>query len=516
MAGGALAGCEDAFAPSAGLFAAVCAELAAPEAAVMTHAQLEDLLGARMREVTRQLFQDHLTLRAGNEVRREEVVDAAGVGRSRIERGRHRMLATVFGKVTVVRIAYRGTGVADLHPADAVLNLPDGMHSHGLARLAAIESARGSFADACERINAHTGSGIGHRQVQELAIGAAVDIDAFYDALVPAPCTDTTPLILSVDGKGVVIRPEALREDTAKAAAAKSGNAMKTRLASGEKHGRKRMATLGAVYDAEPAPRTVDDIITDPGRQDDAVRQDDAAHGAAPERRQGPKARSKWLCGSVTDTAAQVVAAVFDQAEHRDPGHRRPWVVLVDGARHQIDLIKAEARQRGVDIHIIVDLIHVLEYLWRAAWCLHDSGDASAESWVARHARILLGGGVQQTATALEAAARTAGLRGAQRKGIDEAVNYLTGKAEHLRYDTALERGWPIATGIIEGACRHLVKDRLDITGARWGLSGAEAVLKLRAVRANDDFDAYWAWHEQQEFIRNHQTRYRDRLILTA
>lgn len=252
----------------------------------------------------------------------------------------------------MVRIAYRGTRVADLHPADAVLNLPDGMHSHGLARLAAIESARGSFADACERINAHTGSGIGHRQVQELAVSAAVDIDAFYDALVPAPCTDTTPLILSVDGKGVVIRPEALREDTAKAAAAKGGNAMKTRLASGEKHGRKRMATLGAVYDADPAPRTADDVIADPDRQN-------PDHGAAPERRQGPKARSKWLCDSVTDTAAQVVSAVFDQAEHRDPGHRRCWVVLVDGARHQIDLIKAEARQRGVGVHIIVDLIHV-------------------------------------------------------------------------------------------------------------------------------------------------------------
>ncbi|MEU6323238.1 ISKra4 family transposase [Streptomyces sp. NPDC047009] len=449
-ADGVLEECEDAFAASAGMFAAACAELAAPEAAVMTHAQLEDLLGARMREVTRQLFQDHLTLRARDEVRREEVVDTAGVGRSRIERDRNRMLATVFGKVTVVRIAYRGTGVADLHPADAVLNLPDAMHSHGLARLAAIESARGSFADACERINAVTGSGIGHRQVQELAVSAAADIDAFYDVLVPAPCTDTTPLILSVDGKGVVIRPEALREDTARAAAAKGGNAMKTRLASGEKHGRKRMATLGAVYDAEPAPRTVDDIIADPDQQDDA-------HGAAPERRQGPKARSKWLCGSVTDTATQVVAAVFDQAEHRDPGHRRCWVVLVDGARHQIDLIKAEAQQRGVDVHIIVDLIHVLEYLWRAAWCLHDSGDASAESWVARHARVLLDGGVQQTAAALEEAARAAGLHGAQRKGIDEAVNYLTGKAEHLRYDTALERGWPIATGIIEGACRHLV-----------------------------------------------------------
>ncbi|WP_327342700.1 hypothetical protein [Streptomyces europaeiscabiei] len=216
----------------------------------------------------------------------------------------------------------------------------------------------------------------------------------------------------------------------------------------------------------------------------------------------------------MTDTAAQVVSAVFDQAEHRDPGHRR-WVVLVDGARRQIDLIKTEALQRGGDVHIIVDLIHVLEYLWRAAWCLHDNGDASAETWVARHARTLLAGGVQQTAAAIEEAARTAGLRGARRKGIDEAVNHLTGTAEHLHCDTALEGGWPIATGIIEGACRHLVKDRLDITGARWGPSGAEAVLELRAVRANGDFDAYWTWHQQQEFTRNHQTRYRGQVIPT-
>ncbi|MER6376216.1 hypothetical protein ABT255_49725 [Streptomyces mirabilis] len=104
-----------------------------------------------------------------------------------------------------------------------------------------------------------------------------------------------------------------------------------------------------------------------------------------------------------------------------------------------VDLIKTEAEQRA-DIHIIVDLIHVFEYLWRAAWCLHDTGDASAEAWVARHARTLLAGGVQQTAAALKAAARAARLRGTKRKGIDDAVNYLTSKAEHLRYDTALGR----------------------------------------------------------------------------
>lgn len=127
----------------------------------------------------------------------------------------------MFGKVTVVRIAYRGTGVGDLHPADAVLNLPDGMHSHGLARRAAIESARGSFADACERINAVTGSGIGNRPGPGTRRRRRSGHRRVLRRPRAYPCTDTTPLVLSVDGKGVVIRPEALREDTAKAAAAK-------------------------------------------------------------------------------------------------------------------------------------------------------------------------------------------------------------------------------------------------------------------------------------------------------
>jgi len=91
---------------------------------------------------------------------------------------------------------------------------------------------------------------------------------------------------------------------------------------------------------------------------------------------------------------------------------------------------------------------------------------------------------------------------------VDACATYLINKRPWLDYPTALARGWPIATGVIEGACRHLVKDRMDITGARWGLAGAEAVLKLRALVSNGDFDAYWAWHLTQEQQRVHNARY--------
>jgi len=215
--------------------------------------------------------------------------------------------------------------------------------------------------------------------------------------------------------------------------------------------------------------------------------------------RPGPKALAKWLAGSVRHDPAEVIAAAFDEAGARDPAHLRTWVVLVDGAEHQLDLIRAEAARRAVVIHIVIDIIHVLEYLWKAAWSLHPAGDPAAEDWVSVKALAVLAGGSGRVAAAITAEAGAAGLTGSQRAGADTCARYLSSKQEFLRYDQALEAGWPIATGVIEGACRHLIGDRLDITGARWGLEGAEAILTLRAVISNGDFDEYWRYHLAQE-----------------
>jgi len=198
---------------------------------------------------------------------------------------------------------------------------------------------------------------------------------------------------------------------------------------------------------------------------------------------------------------AEVIAAAFDQAEARDPARRRTWVVLVDGAEHQLGLIRAEAARRGVTVHIVIDLIHVLEYIWKAAWSLHPAADPAAEDWVAVKALAVLAGHSARAAAEITAEADAASLTAGQRAGADACVRYLTGKREFLRYDQALAAGWPIATGVIEGACRHLIGDRLDITGARWGLDGAEAVLTLRAVISNGDFE-YWRCHLTQEHQR--------------
>jgi hypothetical protein len=495
VTGTAAAGVDERFAASRALFESTLGFLDRAQTASLEHAELETELEVKGRELVRQLMQDHLELRSQRERRLHEVVDAEQLARGSVETGHTRALTTVFGEVTVTRLAYRRRGHANLYPADAQLNLPVEKHSHGLRKLAAVEAARGSFEDTADAIERATGFRLGKRQVEELAGRAAVDVDDFYAQRRQPAGAGRDLLALSVDGKGIVMRPEALRPATAKAAAS-STTKLSTRLSKGEKRNRKRLAEVGAVYDADPVVRTPADIFA---RGEDT----DPAQPA-----KAPVAKNKWLTASVTHDAATVVGRIFDEADRRDPTHARTWIALVDGNNHQIDRIQAEATQHGIEVTILCDFIHVLEYLWKAAWSFHQEGDPTAEEWVQDKAIAVLQGKATRVAAGLRRAATRRGLDPPQRAGADACATYLINKEPYLDYPTALHNGWPIATGVIEGACRHLVKDRMDITGARWGLSGAEAILKLRALRSNGDFDTYWRYHLAQERRRIHESRY--------
>ena len=147
----------------------------------------------------------------------------------------------------------------------------------------------------------------------------------------------------------------------------------------------------------------------------------------------------------------------------------------------------------GTEVTLVCDLRQVSgrastcsSNLWKAAWCFHAEGDPAAD------------GKSTRVAGAIRRAATMAKLDRAKRAGADACATYLTNKSQYLDYPTALAKGWPIATGVIEGACRHLVKDRMDLTGARWGLSGAEAILRLRALASNGDLEDYWRYQQSR------------------
>lgn len=305
-------------------------------------------------------------------------------------------------------------------------------------------------------------------------------------------------MAISVDGKGVVLRREDLREATRQRAEA-SEHKLQKRLSKGEKRHAKRMATVAAVYTLAPQVRRPEEVIRVLAPQ--------------PQRAEGkrPRPQHKRLWASLEKRPEEVIEQALGEARSRDPTGSKSWVVLVDGHRSQLKtLLRCLRRSGRAAPTIVLDFIHVSEYVWKAGMALHGEVNPKLEGWVGEHLLSLLCGRSGYVAGGIRRSATRRGLAGNARKAVDRCANYLLKNAGYLHYDTYLAKGFPIATGVIEGACRYLVKDRMEVTGARWSLAGAEAVLRLRALRASGDFDAYWRFHERQESLRNHAARYAD------
>ena len=463
----------------------------------MSHSDLERMLEQEGRELLRRMFQAHLDVRGPGEVT-GPVVGADKVERTHV-RLHERTLTTVFGTVGLARTGYGASGVESLHPLDAALNLPDERHSLEIRRRVAEAAAKGSFEEAAGALTRATGAPVAKRQTEQLAARAAADFDAFYEVRKQSPDVDAAAetgslVVLTSDGKGVVMRLEDLREPTKKAAQARTHKLSK-RLSKGEKKNAKRMATVAAVYTVAPFARSPEDIVRDfaPVRDAGVIR---------------PKPEDKRVWASLEKEPRSVIEEAMYEALHRDPCLTKTWVALVDGNEPQLANLRELSRQHGIELTVVVDLIHVLEYLWTASYAFNPDGSPEAQQWVTERLLELLRGKSSDVAAGIRRSATLRGLSGEDRLAADDCADYLLKYRDYLRYDQYLAKGFPISTGVIEGACRYLVKDRMDITGAKWSLAGAEAVLKLRALRASGDFDEYWSFHEAREHDRIHRARY--------
>jgi hypothetical protein len=201
---------------------------------------------------------------------------------------------------------------------------------------------------------------------------------------------------------------------------------------------------------------------------------------------------------------AQVISDLFEEGLCQDPHREKVWVALVDGNKQQIELLEKEAKQRKIKLQIVLDVIHVLEYLWKAAYAFYPANSQESQLWVNENLKGLLQGKSSLLAGNMRRRATRMKLSEQKRVAVDNCAKYLLNKKPYLRYHYYLGQGFPIGTGVIEGACRHLVKDRMDKTGARWSLLGAEAVLKMRALLSSGDFEEYWVFHEAKERQRQY------------
>jgi hypothetical protein len=459
------------------------------------HSLLEAGLEERGREVLRLLYQaqlDELSWVERREAARAPVREGTSV------RARSRQLETIFGRVVFHRLGHKVDKQKTRFPLDARLNLPAEMYSHPVQRRVAEQARAVAWDGVVEHVDETTGAHVPKRQAEQITREAAMDFDAFY---AQQPANDTVGadalLVGSADAKGVRMLPQALREATRKAAEAEQAAALH-----GDPMGQKqlrlhdrRMAIITAVWEQLPCPRTANDIVADLQRTPDC-----------PKVRKPslPRPQNKRVSASVEKSLSTGVAEMFDELDRRDPERARRAVMLIDGDEHQQTAILDEARRHDRKLTIVLDLIHMIHYLWIAGFVLCRKDHAKTDVWVARHLLLVLTHPVADLIAAIQRAADKQRLSLRARKPIDKALKYFRRNATFMDYATFLAQGLPIASGIIEGACRHIIQDRLGITGARWDLPGAEAVLRLRALRSSGDWDDYWRFHQRQEALRNY------------
>jgi hypothetical protein len=261
------------------------------------------------------------------------------------------------------------------------------------------------------------------------------------------------------------------------------------RLKKGEKNGQKRMACVGGVYSVAPFPRTVEDVLNEILRKE--------------KQEQRPQPQDKRLRAVLTRevNGKEVNAkdAVFDwlakEVEQRDPHEQRTVVAVMDGESKLRDLQELKI-SRAVGI---LDIWHVTEYLWELAYCFHREGSDEAEAFVESYLRKLLEGKVSRVIGGIRQMATKRELSTSKWEKVEDCLTYFAARCEYMKYDEYLAAGYPIGSGVVEGACRHLVKDRMEQTGMRWRIAGAQAILSLRAIYVNEDWNAFHADRIQTE-----------------
>jgi len=443
--------------------------------------QIERESERRGRELLRLLLQAHLDGRGSGDVGVALRVSAPdGSPLFLTHRRLHtRRLITLFGAVSVSRMGYGCPGQASVHPLDAELELPARTYSYEIQRRLVKAAVQGPFDEALGLLWDTNGVGVPKRSAEQILVEAAVDFDSFYVQHTDAddPQAQGPILVGAIDCKGIpMVKPQP---------AAKA-----VRLKKGEKRQKKRMSTVAAVFSQQPEPRTPEAVIASLFAPQSSSTQ--------PRRRSRPLRKRIWA--SLLAGKDAFIADVRAEMLRRDPRRKKTWVIVTDGER---------ALQRRVcklfgDITLVLDLLHVLEKLWAAAYTLHPEGSPQAEGFVRERALRILRGQVSQVVKGLRQMVTKRRFRGQRRKTLLGVAAYYYRNRSRMRYDLYLVKGWPIASGSVEGACKNLIKDRMERSGMRWTLAMAEAMLRLRAIYLSGDFEPYWEYHVRQDQQRLH------------
>ncbi len=386
---------------------------------------------------------------------------------------------SVFGKLTFDRPAFYAPGQPVTCPLDAALSLPPHGYSDLLRDWMAYGNTDAAYRETQTWLERVLGQSLSVQALESSLAADAADVAAFYAR--PADPAAAVPLgtrlVAQADGKGVplVLPPRGTRP---------------ARRGKGQPPATKREAIVTALYTVAPYPRSPQAVVAALLREDD-----DQPHPARP-RPVGKELRAS-LDGK--DAALSRLAQRVAQREHPAIAHR---VALTDGA----ETLQQRMRTHLPGFTLVLDIIHASEHLWEVANALLGEHHPDRTAWLRRHLEQMLAGQTAAVIAALESRATDPTLTPRQQETVRKTVGYYQRNLPYMRYDEYLAHGWPIGTGVVEGACGHVVKDRMEQAGMRWTEAGAQAVLDLRAVRLTGHWDAYWAFHHQQQHQRLYGT----------
>jgi hypothetical protein len=422
----------------------------------------------------------------------ESVRSETGEEWQRLAKPHARRYVSIFGEFVLSRVVYgsREGQKIEFVPLDSRLQLPAGVYSYLLqdwSQGLCVESAFGQVVTTLQRMLGLPLSVDGLERMNEQM---AERVEAYREER-PALAAETEGelIVASADGKGVVMRRST--DDPAPAA----------HRTKGEKASQKRMAIVASVYTVDRHQRTAEEVVAALFR--------DPREGPPPSRPQ-PQNKHVWASLSRSDADGETsgidlaFTAIENELIERNRSHGqwlRPMVCINDG---QDALWEARRRHVPSGVVEVLDLLHATPRLWKAAHVFYGEGSATALAFVRERCLRVLQGRIEGVIRGFREMATKRGLKGAKKNAITQLCGYLEKNRERMRYDEYLAAGYPIASGVIEGACRHLVKDRMERAGMHWTPHGAQAMLDVRSVHVDGEWEKYQTYRITRENKKLH------------
>ncbi len=397
---------------------------------------------------------------------------------------------SIFGKLTIQRAYYWKKDTPGVFPLDQDLNLPEDKFSYLLLKWTQGRIASDPYDESIESINEILALSL-HKQGQEEATkSVSSNVRKYYqeeDEI--SPENEGPVLIATADCKGVPMVPSE-RLDQLKDRKIRRGKGDK-------KKGLCRDAVVTSDYSFEPSSREPTEVID----------------GLMTVNGQKEHRKTENACRVRMPKNKRIFASMFgkeiafkelgDRLYQRDPDELKKIFILLDGERALEKRILEEFHNRGWNERIAgvgLDIVHAMEYLWEAGSAIYGEKGSERALWVRKKGMALLKGKVGRVIGGLrQILAGNPEMKKSRQGALRKTITYFENHRHMMRYDEYLSLGYPIATGVIEGACGCLVKDRTGCSGMKWTLRGAQAILDLRAVKQNSDWEYYWAYHVKQE-----------------